>query len=93
MYFSISYFLIRKIAATPFFNKILVYSYILITMLAVFSQLYGYLTHNRLTDDEYTLSRWLMGILQSPIICLILVASERLYVRTVSDEHGNKGHV
>jgi hypothetical protein len=41
--------------------------------------LYGYFVKQRLNHEEYTLSRWLMGVLQSPIICLILVASEKLY--------------
>ncbi|MBL7918146.1 MAG: hypothetical protein JNM96_07090 [Bacteroidia bacterium] len=40
--------------------------------------LYGYFVNNRLQDDEYTLSRWLVGIAQSPLIIIILVASYKL---------------
>ena len=47
--------------------------------LAGLSMIYGYFINGRLQDDEYTVSRWLMGIAQSPIICLILIASEKLY--------------
>jgi hypothetical protein len=52
--------------------------------LAALSMIYGYFVNGRLQDDEYTLSRWLMGIAQSPIICLILLASEKLYQKTTS---------
>jgi hypothetical protein len=50
---------------------------------------YGYFVHGVLDKDEYTLSRWLMGIAQSPIICLILTASEQLYKKSFN--HDTKG--
>ncbi|MDP3146184.1 MAG: hypothetical protein Q8N66_12305 [Bacteroidota bacterium] len=45
--------------------------------------IYGYFVNGRLQDDEYTVSRWLLGIAQSPIICLILIASEKLYPKSI----------
>jgi len=40
--------------------------------------LYGYFINNRLQDSEYTLSRWLLGIAQSPIVFIILFAANKL---------------
>ena len=71
-----------KLTAGKYLSKILVYSYLILFMLAGLSLLAGYFINGRLQDDEYTLSRWLMGIAQSPIICLILLASEKLYHKT-----------
>ncbi len=59
--------------------KLVVYSYVILLTLAALSMLFGYLVNNRLQDDEYTLSRWLMGIAQSPIIAIVLIASYQLY--------------
>lgn len=58
--------------------KWLTYTYALLLSLAAVSMLYGYFIHQRLQDDEYTLSRWLLGIAQSPLIALIIIASGQL---------------
>lgn len=76
--FLISYFAIKRITQSPLLIKVLVYAYAFILLCAGLAMLVGYLGFNRLQDDEYTLSRWLMGIAQSPIICLILLASSTL---------------
>lgn len=82
LFFVLNYFSMIKLTAGKYLSKILVYSYLILFMLAGFSLLAGYFINGRLQDDEYTLSRWLMGIAQSPIICLILLASEKLYHKT-----------
>jgi hypothetical protein len=79
LFFITGFFAVRKLTAHPQLIRIFIYSYVLMLSLAFLSMLYGYFANNRLQDDEYTLSRWLLGIAQSPIICLILVASEKLY--------------
>lgn len=58
--------------------KFLKFCYLVLLTLASVSMLYGYLINNRLQDDEYTLSRWLLGIAQSPIVFIILVAANEL---------------
>ncbi len=58
--------------------KFLKICYLVLLTLASVSMLYGYLINNRLQDDEYTLSRWLLGIAQSPIVFIILVAANEL---------------
>ena len=78
-YFGLSYWTIKKLTAKVFFTKILFYAYLIFIAASALSMLYGYFVKDRLGDEEYTLSRWLMGVLQSPIICLILLASEKLY--------------
>lgn len=62
--------------------KWVIYSYAILLTLAALSMLFGYFINNRLQDDEYTLSRWLMGIAQSPIIAIVLIASYQLYNQT-----------
>ena len=57
----------------------IVYSYLILLTLAGLSMLFGYLVNQRLQDDEYTLSRWLVGIAQSPIITIVILASHQLY--------------
>ncbi len=74
-----NYFALKKLSDSPILIKILLYTYAIMLLLAVGSMTFGYFFNDRLQDDEYTLSRWLMGIAQSPIICLILLASEKLY--------------
>ena len=58
--------------------KWIVYSYLILLTLAGLSMLFGYLVNQRLQDDEYTLSRWLVGIAQSPIITIVILASHQL---------------
>ena len=82
LFFAANYFALKKLTAIPYFIKILFYSYSIMLLLAAGSMLYGYFAKGQLQDNEYTLSRWLMGIAQSPIICLILVASEKLYIKS-----------
>jgi hypothetical protein len=78
----VNYLAVKKLTGNSYLIKILIYTYLSMFTLALFSMLYGYLINGSLQDDEYTLSRWLMGIAQSPIICLILVASEKLYTKS-----------
>lgn len=77
-----NYLAVKKLTQSPYLLKILVYAYGLMVVAAAVSMLYGYFVNGRLQDEEYTLSRWLMGIAQSPIICLILIASEKLYTKS-----------
>jgi len=77
-----NYLAVKKLTQTPYLLKILLCAYCLMFVLAALSMLYGYFVNGRLQDEEYTVSRWLMGIAQSPIICLILVASEKLYTKS-----------
>ena len=81
-----NYFTLKKLTNTAFLIKLLFIAYALILLIASVAMLYGYLINNRLQSDEYTLSRWLLGIAQSPLICLILLASEKLYNKSIKND-------
>lgn len=83
VYFLVSNLALKRLSNTPILRSFLKYTYLVILGIAALSMGYGYFIHQRLQDDEYTLSRWLMGIAQSPIICLILLASEKLYNKSL----------
>lgn len=77
VFYLISFFAIKRMADKKLI-KILTYSYLLLLLLAGISMILGYMVNQNLLNDEYTLSRWLLGIAQSPIICLILLAASKL---------------
>ena len=82
LFFVSNYLAIKYLSDEKKLLKFLTYSYILLLTLAAIAMIYGYFVMGRLQDDEYTVSRWLLGIAQSPIICLILIASEKLYPKS-----------
>lgn len=82
IFFAANFLALKKLTGQKILIKYLIYSYIILLTLAAFSMIYGYFVKDRLQDDEYTISRWLLGIAQSPIICLILIASEKLYPKS-----------
>jgi hypothetical protein len=80
IFFASNYFFLKTISGQQQFLKLLIWSYVTMLFIAACSMAYGYLFHDRLQSDEYTLSRWLLGIAQSPIVGLILLATEKLYL-------------
>lgn len=82
LFFLISHFVLKIFTSESQFLKWLKYSYLILLVLAACSMLIGYFMSGTLKNDEYTFSRWLLGIAQSPIICLILLASSKLYSKT-----------
>ncbi len=79
VFYALSYLAIIKICAQKKLLKYLTISYLVLVTLAAVIMAYGLLINQRLQDDEYAFSRWLLGLVQSPIICLILIASYKLY--------------
>lgn len=84
IFFLANFFAVKKLTSSSSLQKTLIYVYATLLLLTALSMSYGYFFNNGVIDDEYTLSRWLMGIAQSPIICLLLLASEKLYNKTIS---------
>ncbi len=82
LFLFMNYFAVKKIGTEKKLARYLLHAYAILFILAGISIAYGYFVNHRLSDDEYTISRWLLGIAQSPIICLILLASEKLYYKT-----------
>jgi hypothetical protein len=82
LFFALSYLAIKKIGNEKKLLKFLTISYLILLFLAGIIMAYGLIVNGRLQDDEYSISRWLLGITQSPIICFILIASEKLYKKS-----------
>jgi uncharacterized membrane-anchored protein YitT (DUF2179 family) len=78
LFFFLSHLSLRHLSSSKKILKFLTYSYLILLILAGISMAYGYFINYRLKDDEYTFSRWLMGIAQSPLICLFMLAAEKL---------------
>jgi len=79
LFMMLSYFALKRFTGKPLLCRLLIYTYVVMLIVAGLAMAYGLIVSQRLQNDEYTLSRWLLGIAQSPIICLILLASEKLY--------------
>jgi hypothetical protein len=78
VFFLVSYAAIKTLMEDPFLVKLLVIAYAILLILAGMALAWSYLVHGQAEIDEYTLSRWLLGAAQSPLICFILLAAGRL---------------
>lgn len=79
VFYGVSYFTIKTTLNLRILLRSLLFAYIILMLFAGLSMAIGYGVNGTLKNDEYTLSRWLLGIAQSPIICLILLAAGNLY--------------
>ena len=78
-YFFSSYFAV-KLTCTHKKNSLwVVYLYSILLVLSSISMTYNYFFNNQLNGNEYTFSRWLMGIAQSPLVAFFIIASSKLY--------------
>src|SRR6476620_1428418 len=64
IFFGASYWALGKFTANRIFVRLLFYSYAILLGLSFLSTAYGYLIKEQLASDEYTVSRWLMGVAQ-----------------------------
>lgn len=78
-YFFTSYFAVKYISQHKKNPLWVVYVYALLLVLAGISMGYNFIINNQLSGDEYTFSRWLMGIAQSPLVAFFIIASGNLY--------------
>ena len=78
-YLFTSYFAIKLFCQNKKIAIWVIYIYALLLALASISMAYNYLIKNQLNGDEYTFSRWLMGIAQSPLVVFFILASSKLY--------------
>ncbi len=77
-YLITSYFATVKINGNKKNGIWVVYIYALLLALSGVSMIYNYIINNQLQGDQYTFSRWLMGIGQSPLIAFFIIASNTL---------------
>jgi len=78
-YFFTSYFAVRSISLHKKNALWVIYIYALLLVLSGISMGYNYIINNQLGGSEYTFSRWLMGIAQSPLVAFFVIASGKLY--------------
>ena len=77
-FYGLSFWCIKLLTNDKNLMKWLTYSYLIILVLSTTAMLWAYFVKVNLQDDEYTFSRWLMGIAQSPLVVLFLLASSKL---------------
>jgi hypothetical protein len=78
-FLAMSYYCLRVLGAGRM-TRTLVICYAIVIAFSAASIGISFLLHGKPEADEYTLSRWLLGIAQSPLICLIMVAASRLNI-------------
>jgi len=78
-YFAASYYGVRYLCENKKYARQVLYIYALLLILSAIIMAAGYLWTGSLNSDEYTLSRWLMGIAQSPLVAFFSIASSQLY--------------
>lgn len=78
-YLLTSFFAVRVICESKKNAKWVIYIYALLLVLSGISMLYNYLINNQWSGDEYSFSRWLMGIAQSPLVAFFTIASSKLF--------------
>ncbi|MBI3519752.1 MAG: hypothetical protein HY062_10400 [Bacteroidetes bacterium] len=78
-YFFTSFYAVKFICAHKKNAWWVFYIYAILLVLSGISMSYNYFLNNQLGGNEYTFSRWLMGIAQSPIVTFFTIASSKLY--------------
>lgn len=78
-YLFTSFFAVRFISHSKKNAWWVFYIYSILLVLSGISMSYNYLINNQLGGEQYTFSRWLMGIAQSPLVAFFTIASGKLY--------------
>ncbi len=79
LYFLVSFYSVKNICDNKKITRWIVYIYALLLILASITMAYNYIIKDQLSGDEYTFSRWLMGIAQSPLVAFFTIATSTLY--------------
>ncbi|MES2762430.1 MAG: hypothetical protein V4677_09485 [Bacteroidota bacterium] len=80
-YLFTGYFAVKLICADKKNARWVIYIYAILLVLSGISMACNYIINNQLNGDEYTFSRWLMGIAQSPLVAFFIIASAKLYTK------------
>jgi hypothetical protein len=78
LFFVVSILFLRLFSGDKKLLKWLSYSYLVLLLLSMVLMLSAYFIRVDLESDEYSVSRWLMGIAQSPLPALFLLATSKL---------------
>lgn len=74
LYYVSNRFFLKQFQVSRLYIQILNISYLFLLFISALLMLYAYLSHQKLNDDEYSVSRALMGLAQSPLISFVLFA-------------------
>ena len=77
-FFTLSYICLKRFTGDKKILKWLTYSYLVLLLLSSILMLWTYFFRNNFESDEYSVSRWLMGIAQSPLPVLFFIATSKL---------------
>ena len=77
-FFALSYFCVKKFIDDKKILKWFTYSYLLLLLLSSVLMLWTYFFRSNFESDEYSVSRWLMSIAQSPLPALFFIATSKL---------------
>lgn len=78
LFFLLSYWCIKFYTADKNLLKWFTYSYLVLLLLSMLLMLWSYFIVVKLDTNEYSVSRWLMGVAQSPLPALFFIATAKL---------------
>jgi hypothetical protein len=79
VYFMVSFYSVKIICDNKKITMWIVYIYSLLFILSSITMFYNYIINNQLSGEEYTFSRWLMGIAESPLVAFFVISASALY--------------
>ena len=79
LYFMVSFYSVKIICDNKKITMWIVYIYSLLILLSSITMLYNYIINNQLSGEEYTFSRWLMGISESPLVAFFVISASALH--------------
>lgn len=79
LYLFASFYAVRVLTGNKKYGKWVIYIDALLLILAGITMAYNYFINHDLGGDEYTFSRWAMGIAQSPLVAFFIIAAGSLY--------------
>ncbi len=77
-FFILSYLSVKAFVGDKKILKWFTYSYLVLLLLSSVLMLWTYFFKNNFESDEYSVSRWLMSIAQSPLPALFFIATAKL---------------
>jgi hypothetical protein len=78
VYFMVSFYSVKIICDYKKITMWIVYIYSLLFILSSITMFYNYIINNQLSGEEYTFSRWLMGIAESPLVAFFVISASAL---------------
>lgn len=77
-FYGLSYWCIKYYTGDKNLLKWFTYSYLVLLILSSILMLWSYFVVVKLDTNEYSVSRWLMGVAQSPLPALFFIATSKL---------------